>query len=71
MLVAPTRDEPGNIDYDLRRSTERPYELVFDEIFSLMDAFEEHTQEGYIQNLGQRIKDLLAALLEIETYPQV
>jgi quinol monooxygenase YgiN len=70
-MLEPTRDEPGNIDYDLRMSTERPYEFVFDEIFSLMDAFKEHTQEGYIQNLGQRLKDLLAALLEIETYSEV
>jgi quinol monooxygenase YgiN len=70
-LVAPTRGEPGNIAYVLHRSTENPDELVFDEIFSSMGAFKEHAQKPYIQNLGEKIKHLLAAPLEVKTYSEV
>ena len=52
-------------------STERSNALVFDEAFSLMDAFREHAQEPCIQNLEQRINDLLAATIEIKTYSEV
>lgn len=70
-LVALTRGEPGNIAYVLHRSTESPDELVFEEIFSSMEAVKENVQKPYIQNLGQEIKNPLAAPLEVKTYSEV
>lgn len=67
-LVAPTRSEPGNIAYILHRSTENPDELVFDEIFSSMEAFKDHAQKPYIKGLGQKIGHLLATPPEVKTY---
>lgn len=67
-LVAPTRSEPGNIAYVLHKSTENPDELVFDEVFSSMEAFHEHAQKPYIKGLGQKIAHLLAAPPEVKTY---
>ena len=70
-LVVPTRNEPGNIAYVLHRSTENADALVFDEIFSSMKAFEEHTQKPYIKNLMTKIGHLVAAPAEIKTYVEL
>jgi quinol monooxygenase YgiN len=70
-LVVPTRSEPGNIAYVLHRSIENPDELLFDEIFSSMKAFEEHTQKPYIKNLMTKIGHLVAAPAEIKTYVEL
>lgn len=70
-LVRPTRSEPGNIAYVLHRSTENPDELVFDEIFTSIHAFEEHAQQPYIKNLNARIEHLLVAPPEVKTYSEV
>lgn len=69
-LVAPTRGEPGNITYVLHRA-ENPDELLFDEMFSSMEAFKEHARKPYIKDRGQKIKHLLAAPPEIRTYFEV
>jgi quinol monooxygenase YgiN len=50
-LIGPMRSEPGNIAYVLHSSTKDPHELVFDEIFELYRAFEEHGQKPYIKSL--------------------
>ena len=70
-LVAPTRSEPGNIAYVLHRSTESPDELVFDEIFLSMNAFEEHSQKPYIKSLHSKISHLIAAPVQVKTYSEV
>lgn len=70
-LVIPTRSEPGNIAYVLHRSTQNSDELVFDEIFSSIKAFEEHTQQPYIKSLMTKIKHLTTAPPEIKTYFEI
>ena len=70
-LVAPTRNEPGNIAYVLHRSTRNPGELVFDEIFASMKAFEEHGEKPYIKSLMSKIGHLIDAPVRIETYSEV
>ncbi len=70
-LVIPTRNEPGNIAYILHRSTENPDEFVFDEIFTSIQAFEEHAQKPYIKSLIAKIEHLLAAPPEVKTYSEV
>jgi quinol monooxygenase YgiN len=70
-LVVPTRGESGNIAYVLHRSIENPEELLFDEIFSSMKAFKEHTQKPYIKNLMTKIGHLVVAPAEIKTYVEL
>jgi quinol monooxygenase YgiN len=70
-LVAPTRSEPGNIAYVLHRSTRNPDELVFDEIFVSMKAFEEHSQKPYIKSLMPKISHLVDEPVRVETYSEV
>ncbi len=70
-LVEPTRNEPGNIAYVLHRSTENPDELLFDEIFSSRDAFEEHAAKPYIKSLEAKVKHLLASKIEVKTYSEI
>lgn len=70
-LVAPTRSEPGNIAYVLHRSTKNPDELVFDEIFVSIKAFEEHSQKPYIKDLSQKIKHLVDSPVEVRMYSEI
>jgi quinol monooxygenase YgiN len=70
-LVAPTRNEPGNIAYVLHRSTKNPDELVFDEMFVSVKAFEEHSQKPYIQSLASKISNLVDGPVRVETYSEV
>lgn len=70
-LVMPTRSEPGNIAYVLHRSTKNPDELVFDEIFASMEAFEEHAQKPYIKSLVSKISHLVDGSVTVETYSEV
>lgn len=70
-LVTPTRSEPGNIAYVLHCSTKNPDELVFDEMFVSMKAFEEHAQKPYIKSLASKIDHLVDAPVRVETYFEV
>jgi quinol monooxygenase YgiN len=70
-LVASTRSEPGNIAYVLHRSTKNPDELVFDEMFVSIKAFEEHAQKPYIKGLDQKIKHLIDSPVEVRTYSEI
>ncbi|MEW6605240.1 MAG: putative quinol monooxygenase [Thermoproteota archaeon] len=70
-LVTPTRSEPGNIAYILHRSTQNPDELVFDEIFASMKAFEEHLQQPYITSLHAKINHLIDAPVNVKTYYEI
>lgn len=70
-LVAPTRGEPGNIAYVLHRSTKNPDELLFDEMFVSMKAFEEHAQKPYIKSLASKTGHLVDAPVRVETYSEV
>jgi quinol monooxygenase YgiN len=70
-LVAPTRSELGNIAYVLHRSIKNPDELVFDEMFDSMKAFEEHAQKPYIKDLAQKIKHLVDSPVEVRTYSEI
>jgi quinol monooxygenase YgiN len=70
-LVAHTRSEPGNIAYVLNRSTQNTDELVFDEMFSSMKAFEEHSQKPYIKSLAAKIDHLMDAPVNVKTYYEI
>jgi quinol monooxygenase YgiN len=70
-LLGPMRSEPGNIAYILHSSTKDPHELVFDEIFELYGALEEHGQKPYIKSLRSKVEHLLAAPVEVKTYTEV
>lgn len=70
-LIPLTRSEPGNIAYILHRSTKDPDELLFDEIFTSQDEFEEHNNRPYIRNLGPKIEHLLVDRIKVETYRDI
>lgn len=70
-LIAPTRSELGNIAYVLHRSIQNPDELVFDEIFSSLKAFEEHSQRPYIRSLTAKIAHLISAPVGVKTYYEI
>jgi quinol monooxygenase YgiN len=55
----------------LHRSTKNPDELLFDEIFVPIKAFEDHAQKPYIKSLASKISYLVDASVTVETYSEV
>lgn len=67
-IIVPTRKEPGNIAYMMHRSTKKPDELMFDEIWVNMKSLEDHLKTPHMQSALPKIKDLLDTPLRLETY---
>jgi len=70
-LIAPTRNEPGNIAYVMHRSTKNPDDLMFDEIWVDMKSLEDHLKTSHMLSALPKINDLLDAPLRIEAYSEV
>ena len=64
-FVAPTRTEPGCINYDFHCDTEDPNTFVFYENFASREALDKHLAMPYLQPLLDRSDELLAKPVSI------
>ena len=70
-LIEPTIKEPGNIAYVPHRSIDNPEFFMFDEIWEDQNAIEEHFKQPHMQNLEERISQMLEKPLELRTYYEI
>jgi quinol monooxygenase YgiN len=70
-IIAPSRKEDGNIEYNLNSSIENPNELLFDEIWSNKDTFDKHYQSPLSYKNRDRISGLLVKPMEVKVYTQI
>ncbi len=67
-LVAPTRQEPGCLQYDLHQSLEDPTLFLFYERWRSRPDLETHLQQPYIQAFLRRSDDLLSEPVAITSW---
>ncbi len=63
--VAPTRAEPGCINYDFHCDKSDPNTFVFYENFVSKEALEEHLKKAHLKPLMDRLVELLAEPVNI------
>ena len=63
--VAPTRAEPGCINYDFHCDKSDPNVFVFYENFVSKEALEEHLKKPHLNPLTDRLDELLAEPVNI------
>lgn len=63
--VAPTRAEPGCINYDFHCDVSDPNTFVFYENFASKEALEEHLEKPHLKPLMDRLDELLAKPVNI------
>jgi quinol monooxygenase YgiN len=57
-MAAPSRGEPGNVQYNLWRNREKPAEFVIDEMYIDAEAAAAHRVSPHYQHYLTRINDL-------------
>ena len=57
-MVAPSRDEPGNLRYDLWQDQSDPDRFVLDELYVDQDAVAAHRAKPYFQNYASVVGGL-------------
>jgi len=70
-LLAPTRDEPGCIRYEMLVNREDPKEFTFIEEWQNEPALEAHFRTAHIRQALARFPDLLAEELDVRRYSLV
>ncbi len=63
--VAPTRAEPGCINYDFHCDKKDPNIFIFYENFVSREALEEHLKKAHLKPLMDRLDELLAKPVDI------
>jgi quinol monooxygenase YgiN len=58
-IVAPTREEPGALQYDLHRDIKEPRRFVFFERWASEEALALHNKTPHIEPLGRLLPDLI------------
>lgn len=66
--VAPVRQEPGCLRYDLHQHTEAADTFLFYEIWQDAAALQVHSQASNLTNLVQQITPLLAKPLAVDVW---
>jgi quinol monooxygenase YgiN len=67
-VIKSTRQEQGNISYELLASTEDEDVLLMFEKWENKEALDTHMQTEYFKAFGSAIEDLVAKELEISIY---
>jgi quinol monooxygenase YgiN len=70
-VIAPTRAEPGCINYDLHQSTEDPSVLMLYENWNSKKDLDEHLAMPYLKGLLAKADDLLAEPIDIKLYRMI
>jgi quinol monooxygenase YgiN len=67
-LLAPTREEPGVISYEMLQNKEDPAEFTFVEEWKDDAAFDAHLETAHIKNAMAAMPELLAEELDLRRY---
>ena len=70
-LLAPTRKEPGCLNYDLHQSPEDPAKFLFHENWTSKAALDAHLQSPQIKALVPRVDELCVAFPEIKIWERI
>lgn len=70
-LIAPTRAEPGCINYDLHQSAADPALFMLYENWVSMEALEEHLAMPYLEAFKAKAPQLLAEPIEITLWEMI
>ena len=67
-LISSSREESGNVSYDLYRDTENENKFVMVEVWKDAQAVENHNSSNHFTSFVAKAKDYLAAPLEVKLY---
>lgn len=70
-LIAPTRTEPGCLQYDLHVSLADDHHLFFFERFTDVAAIEFHNERPHLKQLGDQLAELIAEPVKVTRVRQV
>lgn len=70
-LTAPTRREPGCLNYDLHQSAQEPAKFLFHENWTNKAALDAHLKSPHIQKLLPRVDELCIALPQITIWEKI
>lgn len=70
-LVAPTREEPGCINYDLHRSNEEPALWMLHENWRSRRDLEQHFETPYLKDFLGSAEELLAEEMDLRFFSPV
>lgn len=70
-VIAPTRSEPGCINYDLYQSTEAPSIFMLYENWRSKKDLDEHLAMPYLKDLVSQIDNLLIEPLDIALWHMI
>ena len=65
-MITPSRAESGCLNYDIYQSNDDPAVLFTYENWTGKPALDEHMETPHFKNLGEQLKPLLAAPMEID-----
>ncbi|USB32312.1 putative quinol monooxygenase [Paenibacillus sp. YPG26] len=67
-LIAATRNEEGNISYDLVRSTEREHHYTMIELWQDEAATAAHNTSAHFQTFVQQAPEFMAAPMKVDVF---
>ena len=67
-FVAPTRREPGCLEYQLHRSADDPDVFMFYEIWQSREILDEHLKMPYLSDFWERRLDYLEGDVELRFF---
>jgi len=70
-MVAPTRQEPGCISYDLHIDSEDPSLFMFHETWNSKEDLDTHIQAPPLQQLLKKADDLFAKPLDVSIWKKI
>ena len=70
-LLAPTRQEPGCVSYDMHVSAEDPAKFLFYENWTSKDKLDAHMHTPHIQKLIPRVEELCVGFPEIKLWEKM
>jgi quinol monooxygenase YgiN len=70
-LVAPTRREPGCINYDLHQALDDSSQFIFYENWRSKDDLDKHLQMSYLQAFLGKVDQILAQPVEITLWEMI
>jgi quinol monooxygenase YgiN len=70
-VIAPTRAEPGCINYDLHQSSEDPSLFMLYENWTSKQVLDEHLAMPYLKDLIGKAEDMLAEPIGIALYTMI
>ncbi len=68
LLTAASKQEEGNISYDLKKDTELENTFTMVELWSDMDAVERHNESAHFKAFAEKAPAFLAAPLAVQMF---